>query len=221
MAFWVLLIVLICVIAIGILVYRQDNRVFSQLTGYSFFDILFKSKANYFNNVMNKLDGLSGEYKILIDLTIPVDNQTMYADAIILHESGIYVMNGVNKRGWIVGAETQREWVEAMHKEQKAFNNPVTENKRIIVALQDLLPEVNEDAFSSLVLFSNQCSFQKIEIYSLNVEVLKVRDLKQWSKQVGGIVLSREEINSIYKVLEGYTSFKKESVQQTINSIAN
>lgn len=205
---WILLIFLLLIVALGVLVYRQDNKTFSRLTGYSLFDILFKSKANYFNKVMNGLEGLEGEHRILIDVTIPMGNEKKYVDAIIIHESGVYVMTGHQKKGWITGVESQAEWFEVLHKGHQVFNNPIIESKRIIYGLEDLLPEINEDVYSSLIVFSDACSLQKIETQSLDVEVLKRSELKKWTKQIGGEVLTSEEINRIYQALEPYMSFK-------------
>lgn len=221
MMFWVLLICLLIVIAIGVLVYRQDNRLFSQLTGYSLFDILLKPKASYFNKVMNQLEGIKGTYKVLLDVTIPTNNTQRYIDAIVIHESGIFVMTGVQKKGWITGAEHQPEWIESLHKGQVNFLNPIAENKRSVYALQELLPEVNEDVFSSIIVFSDACSIQKIEVTSQDVDILKLQEIKAWSQQMAGEILTQDEMTRIYQVLEPYMSYKAVAKQGLTKPITN
>ena len=223
MMIWILLIVVALIITLAVLVYKHDNTEFARLTGYSFFDIVLNARKSQLHKLMTQLDKVSGEHKVLIDLQLPVNNTIYPIDAVLIHESGIYVIDGVKKTGWISGNEEQAKWVELKHKEQQEmFPNPITVNKRIISALRDLLPEVNDDAYVAISLFSDACSFQKIEIHSQNVEVMKKSELKLWTKQIGGEVLSKEEIHTIYKALEGYMSFKqrttKESSKQPVTS---
>ena len=211
----VLLIVVALIVTLSVLVYKHDNTEFARLTGYSFFDIVFNARKSHLHKLMTQLDKVSGEHKVLIDIQLPVNNTTYPIDAVLIHESGIYVIDGVNKTGWISGNEEQDEWIEIKHKEkQEAFPIPITVNKRIIFTLGDLLPEVNGDTNVAISLFSDACSFQKVEIYSQNVEVMKTNELKLWTKQIGGEVLSQEEIHTIYKALEGYMSFKQQQVKE-------
>ena len=216
MTIWILLIVVALIMALALIVYKHDNTEFAQLTGYSFFDIFLNEKKRNLYKLMTQLDKVSGEHKVLIDLQLPVNNTTYPLEAMLIHESGIYVIDGVKKTGWISGNEDQAEWREIKHKEkQEAFPNPITVNKHIILALRDLLPEVNDDAYEAISLFSDACSFQKIEIHSPNMEVMKRNELKLWTKQIGGEVLSKEEIHTIYKALEGYMSFKQQPVKES------
>lgn len=208
MTLWIVLILSALVIAICVLVYRHDNTAFSRLTGYSFFEVLVNTRKKYLHKVMKQLDYVSGEHRILIDLQVPVNNKMYTVDAVLVHESGVYIIDGVSKKGWITGSESHPEWVEMKHnKEQQTFPNPIMVNKRIIYALQDLLPDIGEGMCGSVSLFSDACSFQKIEIQSLDVEVLKVNELKNWTKQIGGEVLSKEEIDKVYHALTGYMNF--------------
>ena len=216
MTIWILLIVVTLIITLAVLVYKHDNTEFAQLTGYAFLDIVLNEKKRNLYKLMTQLDKVSGEHKVLIDLQLPVHNTTYPLDAMLIHESGIYIINSVKKTGWILGNEEQAEWIEIKHKEkQEAFPNPTTVNKRIILALKDLLPEVNGDAYEAISLFSDACSFQKVEIHSPNIEVMKKNELKLWTKQIDGEVLSKEEIHTIYNALEGYMSFKQQPVKES------
>lgn len=215
MTIWILLIVVTLIITLAVLVYKHDNTEFARLTGYSLFDIVLNAKKSHLHKLMTQLDKVSGEHKVLIDLHLPINNTNYPVDAILIHESGVYVIDGVKKTGWISGNEEQTEWVELKHKEkQEMFPNPITVNKHIVLALRELLPEVNPDAYVAISLFSDACSFQKIEIHSQNVEVMKRNELKLWTKQIGGEVLSKEEIHTIYKALEGYMSFKQQPTKE-------
>ena len=216
MMIWILLIVAALIVTLSVLVYKHDNTEFARLTRYSFFDIVLNNKKSRLHKLMTQLNKVSGEHKVLIDLQLPVNNTTYPVDAVLIHESGVYVMTCIEKTGWISGNEDQDEWIEAKHKEkQETFPNPIMANKRIVFALRDLLPEVNDDTFVAISLFSDACSFQKIEMHSQNVEVMKRNELKLWTKQIGGEVLSKEEIHTIYKALEGYMSFKQQPTKES------
>ena len=216
MMIWILLIVVALIVTLSVLVYKHDTTEFAQLTGYSFFDTVFNAKKGHLHKLVTQLNKVSGEHKVLIDLQLPVNNTTYPVDAVLIHESGIYVIDGVKKTGWISGNEEQAEWIELKHKEQQEmFLNPITLNKSIISALKDLLPEINYATYVAISLFSDACSFQKIEIHSQNVEVMKKNELKLWTKQIGGEVLSQEEIHTIYKALEGYMSFKQQPIKES------
>lgn len=208
MMLWIVLILAALMIAVCVLVYRHDNTAFSRLTGYSFFEVLMNTRKKYLHRIMKQLDQVAGEHRILIDLQVPVNNKAYSVDAVLVHESGIYIINGIQKKGWITGSEIHPEWVETKHnKEHEAFPNPVMVNKRLIYALRDLLPDIGKDVYGSVTLFSDACSFQKIEIQSLDVEVLKVNELKSWTTQIGGEVLVKEEIEKVYQALAGYMNF--------------
>ncbi len=213
MAFWMILMFLLLVIVIGVLVYRQDNTTFSRSTGYSFFDILFKRRAKYFHNMTQPLEGVKGHYRMLLDMKVSNEQGQGYADVVFIHESGIYVMNGVDKSGWITGSESQIEWLEVHHKGQQHFYNPMRTNKHMIGILKRILPEIDSDAFSSVVVLSDACSIQKIEIYSQDAEILKIRELKQWTAQMDEKVLSADEIDRVYLALEAYTGFHNDTNQ--------
>ena len=211
----ILLIAVALIIILSVLVYKHDNTEFARLTGYSFFHVMFNAKKRHLYKLMTQLHKVSGEHKVLIDLQLPVNNTTYSVDAILIHESGIYVIDGVQKTGWISGNEEQMEWIEIKHKEkQERFPNPIAVNKRVVFALRELLPEISYDTYVAISLFSDACSFQKVEIYSQNAEVMKRNELKLWTKQIGGEVLSKEEIHTVYKALEGYMSFKQKPLKE-------
>ncbi|WP_431028301.1 nuclease-related domain-containing protein [Lysinibacillus sp. LZ02] len=221
MVIGITLIIVALIITVAVLVYKHDGTAFGQLTGYSFFDIVLHAKKGQLYKLMTQLDRVPGEHKVLIDVQLPVNNSTYPVDAIFVHESGIYVIDSVHKTGWITGDEHQVEWVQVKHGDkQEPFTNPIMVSHRIIDTLRDLLPDVNEDVYSSVSVFSDACSFQKIETYSPNVEVIKMCELKAWTKQIGGEVLSKEEIDKVYHALEGLMSFTQQPTKQPTKQAA-
>ena len=211
----VLLIIIIAIIGyLAVMIYRHDNTAFYKLTGYSYFDLWTDKKVRLTHNLVNALDTVQGPYKILVNLQVPMNNELQMIDAVLLHESGIYVIHIKEMKGWINGREQDFQWTEFLHKNQsRLFENPIHETKRLSYALQDQLSELDELLFNSVVLFTNDCSFQQIEVRSTNVEVTKTSRLKEWVSSLEGKHLTETEIQTIYAALEGKMNVKSSTVK--------
>ena len=195
-------------------IYRHDNSAFYKLTGYSYLDMVANKKIRTMYKMVNDFDQVNGSHKVLVDVQVPVNDELQTISGLLLHESGIYVLNLKEKSGWINGREQDLEWKELLHQEKsRAFENPIHEAKRLIYALQDQLPEVDEQAFQSVVLFTDGCSFQKIEIESDGVDVLKVGELKKWGSSLKGKVLSETDIQTLFVTLEGSMNKKSATLK--------
>ena len=210
-----LLIIAIAIIGyFAIMIYRHDNTAFYKLTGYSYFDLWTNKKARMTHNLVKASDTAKGPHKILVNLQIPVNDSLQTIDAVLLHESGIYIICVKEMTGWINGREQDFQWTQLLHKNQsRLFENPIHETKRLSYALQDQLSELNETLFNSVVLFTNDCSFQQIEVQSTNVEVTKVSGLKKWVSSLNGKHITETEIQTIYAALEGMMNVKNSTVK--------
>ena len=219
----ILIIVAIAVVSYFVFkIYNHDNSPFYKITGYSYFDVMMKKSVRTSYKLMQELGQANGAQKVMVNLQIPVHEDVQTIDALFLHESGIYVVNVKNKSGWINGREQNIEWKELLHKDKtRVFNNPIHETKRLINALQDQLPEVDSALFETVVLFTNDCSFQQIEIHSKNVEVLKMSELKKWTKSLNRKRLSETDIETLYNALERFMNVKNTTLQakQAVSSL--
>ena len=212
-----LILIILVILIVGyfmVNIYRHDNSTFYKLTGYSYLDMVANKKVRTMYKLVNELDQVNGNHKVLVDVQIPVNGELQTISGILLHESGIYVMNLKEKSGWINGREQDPEWKELLHQEKfRVFENPIHETKRLIYALQDQIPEVDEQVFHSVVLFTNGCSFQKIEIQSEHVEVLKTGELKKWGSSLRGKALSETDIQTLFATLEGSMNKKSATLK--------
>lgn len=218
-----ILVVLIAIIGYFIFkLYSHDNTTFYQLTDYSYFDVLMNKSVRTSYQLIKELEHVQGTKKVMVNLQLPVHNEVQTIDALLLHESGIYVMNMKKKSGWINGREQSIEWIELLHKNQKqVFNNPIHETKRLIHTLKDQLPEVDGMLFETMVVFANDCSFQQIEIQSSNVEVLKIAELKKWATTIEGKRLSDTEIENLYETLETFMHGKNPTIRSKTVTATN
>lgn len=218
-----ILVVLIAIIGYFIIkLYSHDNTTFYQLTGYSYFDVLMNKSVRTSYQLIKELEHVQGTKKIMVNLQLPVHNEVQTIDALLLHESGIYVMNVKKKSGWINGREQSIEWIELLHKNQKqVFNNPIHETKRLFHTLKNQLPEVDGTLFEIMVVFTNDCSFQQVEIQSSNIEVLKIGELKKWATTIEGKRLSDTEIENLYAILENFMRGKNTTLRSKTVTAAN
>lgn len=222
MAIWVLIILIIIGISFAVSLYLYDNSNFSKITGFSYFKLWTDSKIRYTYKLMKALHKAKGEHRILLKVKIPVNGYSVVIDAILLHESGIYVINQMQCGGWIYGREQDAEWAQALHKNQlNKFDNPVLSNKKMIFALKELLPEVERDVFLSLIVFTDNCSFNKIEIQSKNVDVIKTKELNHYWSWDMERKITIDQIEKIYNSLEKYMDFSSKTTSAPINNINN
>lgn len=83
-------------------------------------------------------------------------------DVLMLHDTGVYVMESKNYSGWIFGSEGQRQWAQTFdngHKER--FYNPIIQNRSHVRALSAHLG-MPEDVFYSYIVFSERCELRKV-----------------------------------------------------------
>jgi hypothetical protein len=217
----VLLIIVIAIIGyFAANIYRHDNTTFYKITGYSYLDVLTNKDVRTTFHLVNALNIAKGAHKILVNVQVPVNGDLQQIDALLIHESGIYVMKHKDMTGWINGREQDLQWMQLLHRDQsRLFENPIHDVKRLNYALQDQLPEVSDEAFNSLVVFSNACSFQQVELHSADIDVVKVSELKKWTGTLAGKRLTETEIETLYAAIEPMMNVKSSELKLK-NSIA-
>ena len=190
---------------IGVKLYQFDNSAFAKQTGYTFIKTLSDKKIR---NIKKLYDATSGpESKLLLKVKVEGINQTQVADAILINPAGIFVIDVNHKNGWISGTDKSYEWIEQLYRNKSnTFPNPVNNNLRMIYTLLDAHEELKKEYFEKVLLFSNECSFQQIEIQASNVEVLKMNELNVWTKSMTANQLTKEQVTSFYELLMPYAT---------------
>ena len=142
----------------------------------------------------------------LVNVYLPKRNSTEMTelDLIYIDRTGVYVIESKNYSGWIFGNEAQQNWTQTMPNKKKfKFYNPIRQNATHIRALQYFLRLPNE-AFHSVIVFSERCQLKAIEVTSQNVHVLKREDLKRFiqkQNQTAKQIFTQGEIETIHKKL--------------------
>ena len=83
-------------------------------------------------------------------------------DVLLLHETGLYVIESKNYSGWIFGSENQRQWTQTLEGGKKErFYNPIKQNRAHVRALGACLG-LEREAMRSYVVFSERCTLKKV-----------------------------------------------------------
>ena len=85
--------------------YQFDNSVFSKKTGYTYLNTLFDSKVKSLKALYDAIYAAEGNQRLLLDVKIDQPSHTNYADVVLIHPSGVYVIQLLQKKGWISGTD--------------------------------------------------------------------------------------------------------------------
>lgn len=197
-------------------IYTHDDSIFTKKTGYSYVDTLLNKQAKTTKQLYDTLVLPNTDNYLLTNVQLPEGTTTRKLDAVFIHESGIYALKAEYKNGWIVGREFDAEWFNLLHKGKKeTFDNPVNEAKRAVFAMRGILPELSAETFNPMVIFSNDCSFQKIELESNHIDVMKANELKKWRQTLAGQRLTASEMATAYAALQEYEVKRETQPVQT------
>ena len=156
-----------------------------------------------------KLRTLDGTKRFLFNVYIPKEGGgTSEIDVILLHHSGLYILESKNYSGWIFGKESDRTWTQSLPTGQgrsntQHFLNPVLQNAGHIKWLlrylkQDSLPT------HSYIVFSDRCELKSIQMTNCIHHVVKRNDLydaiREDAKQHCGL-LSDAQIEQLFHAL--------------------
>ncbi len=163
-------------------------------------------------NVLSILEKFKGKKRFIQNLVINnYGNKTSEIDVIMIHTSGIYVIESKNMYGIVKGNETERNWECDYGNEVFKFYNPVMQNDTHIKELKNLLANSNYNTFKSFIVFTNRISDLKYSFSSKKgwIHVIRQSQLlekveKQSKYSIG--ILSETEVDRIADLLDDYKS---------------
>ncbi|OGO82627.1 MAG: hypothetical protein A2Y18_05170 [Clostridiales bacterium GWD2_32_19] len=170
-----------------------------------------------------EIEKLTGEYRIVTNAYLPKeDGGTSEIDVVLIHASGIFVLESKNYSGWIFGNENQEKWTATYGKYRKQrFHNPVWQNATHIKWLEKCL-EVGSDSVYSIIVFSERCNIKKIKLTKKNTIVLQRQDLTATVRSIVGKnkeAYSKEQMDKMYYALKRCTYKTDTEKQKHIDDI--
>jgi len=168
------------------------------------------------SNVLSILEKFSGKKRFIQNLIINnYGDSTSEIDVIMIHTSGIYVIESKNMYGSVEGIETEKNWVCDYGNKKVEFYNPVMQNDKHIKELKNLLATSKKNTFKSFVVFTDRLIDLKYRFSSKKgwIHVIKQSQLlekveKQSKYSIG--IHSEAEVDRIADTLDEYKkSFSK------------
>ncbi|MDE6632290.1 MAG: NERD domain-containing protein [Muribaculaceae bacterium] len=95
------------------------------------------------------------EYIIINDLLLPTSNgRTSQIDHMVISTRGIFVIETKNHAGRISGGEHAQYWQQHLSSQTKTLYNPLLQNRSHLRAVRRLLPKLDAELFSTMVVFT-------------------------------------------------------------------
>ena len=163
-----------------------------------------------------------GYRKILKNLYVPYGNKTTEIDVVMIHETGVYVIESKNYSGWIFGSENQQQWTQMLNRYTKErFYNPVWQNRAHIKALSDYA-KIEQYKIKSYIVFSDRCELKAVPPNTERCIITKIdmflydiyEDIKKRKK-----ILTENDINKIEETLKPITNVSQEVKSRHIQDI--
>jgi DNA-directed RNA polymerase subunit RPC12/RpoP len=110
-------------------------------------------------NTATKLKLNKDEYHLIKNVTLPTEDGTTQIDHIIVSEYGIFVVETKNMKGWIFGDEKQKFWTQKIYKHTNKFQNPLHQNYKHIITIQNTL-NIDQDKIFSVIVFTGDSRFK-------------------------------------------------------------
>jgi len=163
-----------------------------------------------------------GYRKILKNIYVPYGNQTTEIDVVMIHETGIYVIESKNYSGWIFGSENQQQWTQMLNSyTKKRFYNPVWQNRTHIRALSNYT-NIDKSKIKSYIVFSDRCELKAVPPNTSECIITKIdlflyaiyNDINNRKK-----IFTVEEVNQIEEKLKPITNVSQEVKNKHIQDI--
>lgn len=224
----ILIIILLVIIIVYIIRKKQYEKTDYYRQTHNSFNNIFTDKGKlgeYYT--YKKLKCLDGYKRFLFNLYIPKGNgETTELDVILLHESGIYVMESKNFIGWIFGSEAQQYWMQSLsvgkgRTQKNRFYNPILQNSAHIKWLKAFLDDPSL-LFYSYIVFSDRCELKKITLTSDTHNVLNRYELLHaicCKTANAGNNLSHEKIDRLFETLYPLSQVSDDEKERHIKNI--
>ena len=204
---------------------QYTNSSYQAASGNRFFRLIFDQGVLGEFRIYALAERLVGNRRVLTNLYIPkADGATTEIDLVILHATGIYVIESKNYGGWIFGSETSKNWTQTWKVGARfKFLNPIWQNKGHLKALQEHLNGIYPHCYFSVIVFGNRAQLKKVptppdpNLVILNRNRLKRQIMKDFNDRLR--VFSETELEDLFHRLSQFTLADQDTRDRHILSI--
>jgi hypothetical protein len=160
----ILYILLATAATLGFLVGRLRSRARSADGGHRRFGAWrFPTFQNNGESLVSKVlsrNFRAPDYHLMNHVTLRMDDGTTQVDHILVSRFGVFVIETKDYNGWIFAHAADKTWTSVRFRQKYRFQNPIHQNFRHVLAVQNLLDFVPQDALESLVVFCGNAEFK-------------------------------------------------------------
>jgi len=136
-------------------------------------------------------------YHLIKNVTLPTEDGTTQIDHIIVSEYGIFVVETKNMKGWIFGDEKQKYWTQKIYKHTNKFQNPLHQNYKHIMTIQDAL-NIEPEKIFSVIVFTGESTFKTEMPENVKHGIGYVDYVKSKTRKI----ISKKEVKDIITAIE-------------------
>lgn len=221
----VLILMFALTVVVNAVAYKRGT--YAKMTGTGFFEALFNlgKRGEYLTYKELKLYEADGG-KFIFNCYLPKEDGTSTeVDVVLLHSTGIFVIESKNYSGWIYGNEKSKTWTQTLRGgsgrvKKEHFYNPIMQNRTHIKYIKNIVG--NNVPVYSLIAFSQRCTLKEITVESPDVEVINRQHIFNTVKKMGNAsiqALSKMDIERIYEMLYPYTQVTENEKLQHIDNV--
>jgi hypothetical protein len=100
------------------------------------------------------------DYHLMNHVTLRMDDGTTQVDHILLSRFGVFVIETKDYSGWIFANAADKKWTSVRFRRKHTFQNPIHQNFRHVLAVQNQLEFIPREAIESLVVFCGSAEFK-------------------------------------------------------------
>lgn len=100
------------------------------------------------------------DYHLMNHVTLRMDDGTTQVDHILLSRFGVFVIETKDYNGWIFANAADKKWTSVRFRRKYAFQNPIHQNFRHVLAVQNQLEFIPREAIESVVVFCGSAEFK-------------------------------------------------------------
>jgi hypothetical protein len=97
---------------------------------------------------------------LLNNITLEYKDGTTQIDHILITQNGIIVIETKHYSGWLFANEKQKQWTQVLFKVKHRFQNPLIQNNKHVLAVQQLLDFIPKEQVQGLVVFTGDAQFK-------------------------------------------------------------
>lgn len=100
------------------------------------------------------------DHHLMNHVTLRMDDGTTQVDHILVSRFGVFVIETKDYGGWIFANANDAKWTNVRFRVKYRFQNPIRQNFRHLLAVQELLDFVPRESIKSVVVFSGNAVFK-------------------------------------------------------------